>query len=156
MAKLEDLFDIDFESSDNFFAYSKETFDFSDDSNDFGALDFKYKYAIDATYCDGNMYYCLYLVPTPKSLCKAKFDDVVNFSGQPSNDCGIYDVCAYGACLLIDSIETKGEEIDRNVIDTIANTISRVDSLLGFYIDKPQNMAGVNGWKLLNEYINGK
>lgn len=25
MAKLEDLFDIDFESSDNFFAYSKET-----------------------------------------------------------------------------------------------------------------------------------
>lgn len=28
MAKLEDLFDIDFESSDNFFAYSKETFDF--------------------------------------------------------------------------------------------------------------------------------
>ena len=50
MAKLEDLFDIDFESSDNFFAYSKETFDFSDDSNDFGALDFKYQYAIEATY----------------------------------------------------------------------------------------------------------
>lgn len=41
-------------------------------------------------------------------------------------------------------------------LDKIASVCGNIDSLRGFYLDKPQNRIGTSGWDMLDDYINGK
>jgi len=149
---LEDLFEVRYDEDDTFFAETKETFsyDFEDDD-----LKFKYKFVIEADYCEGNVFYALQLVPTPESLCKSKLEDVISCSGIEEDEADIYDVCSYGASILFASTKTEGEEIKHDVIDAIANTLDVFNRIwFGYSLDKYQNAINT-GWDLLNDYIKG-
>ena len=146
--KAEDLFEVQYDETDMFFAYSKETFthDFEEDN-----LNFKYKYVIEADYCDGDIYYALYLVPMPESLYKDKLESVLASAGIGVEDCSIYDVYSYGLGILFGSTKTDGENVNEDTIDAMPT----MNSLRAFYLDKFQNLIGNNGWDYLKEYING-
>ena len=150
--KTEDLFEVLYDETDRFFAYSKETF-----THDFeeGNLNFKYKYVIEADYCDGDIYYAFYLVPMPESLYKDKLESVLAYSDIDAEDCSIYDVRSYGLGVLFGSTKTNGKNVNEDTIDAIANAMPTMDRLRGFYLDKIQNLIGNSGWDYLNEYING-
>ena len=150
--KVEDLFEVQYDETDMFFAYSKETFthDFEEDN-----LNFKYKYVIEADYCDGDIYYALYLVPMPDSLYKDKLESVLASFDIDAEDCSIYDVRSYGLGILFGSTKTDGENVNEDTIDAIANAMPTMDRLRGFYLDNIQNLIGNSGWDYLNEYING-
>lgn len=150
--KVEDLFEVQYDETDMFFAYSKETFTHDFEENN---LNFKYKYVIEADYCDGDIYYALYLVPMPESLYKDKLESVLASFDIDAEDCSIYDVHSYGLGILFGSTKTNGENVNKDTIDAIANAMSTMDSLRGFYLDKFQNLIGNNGWDYLDEYING-
>lgn len=119
-------------------------------------LTFNYKYAIEATCVDDKIYYYLYLVPCADSLNKGKRGDIADFCGVDESEITIYDICSYGCGVLMGSEDVISDEIDTTYLDKIASACDIIDSLRGFYLDKPQNRIGTNGWDLFDDYINGK
>ena len=124
--KAEDLFEVQYDETDRFFAYSKKTFTHDFEENN---LNFKYKYVIEADYCDGDIYYALYLVPMPESLYKDKLESVLASFDIDAEDCSIYDVHSYGLGILFGSTKTDGENVNEDTIDAIANAMPTAGSL---------------------------
>lgn len=150
--------------SSQIFLQSKEVFHHKEDG-----LVFDYRYCIDVinladwTGEDGKVLVNLKLVPEFGSLCVQRQADVFSYSGlENSNEVGSYDVDGYGLSVPIGSETLEiTTSIDRSrkvkrLLDTIASVFESINSLRGFYLDRPVNMIGVNGWDLLDDFINGE
>lgn len=151
VTKVDNIFNEEFFESDNVFFESKETFTHEEEG-----LTFNYKYAIEAVECEGKIYYGLYLVPCADSLDRSKRGVIADFCGVDESDITIYDIQSYGCGVLMGSEDVISEEIDTTYLDKIASVCGIIDSLRGFYLDKPQNRIGTSGWDMLDDYINGK
>lgn len=148
MSTLEDLFDIRYDESDNFFAETKETFQHTEDD-----FDFNYKYCIEANVVEGATFYALMFVPTYNSLNAKKQKSVLDCSGVNEDEVEIYDVCSYGLYIQMKCEQTEGEEIQESMLENLAQSMRAIDALRGFFLDKAQNHIGESGWDLLEKYI---
>ena len=147
---LDEKFNADLNDSDSAFYTSKEVFVHDEDED----LKFKYHYCIEAEYCEGSIYYALYLVPTADSLTEEKLNSVMRCSGLEKEDVTPYDICGYGCNVLFGSYcDNNVEEVNDDILNLIANVFEAMNSLRGFTLDKPQNRIGTNGWDLLYDFI---
>lgn len=150
--------------SSQIFLQSKKVFRHEEDG-----LKFDYRYCIevinlaDWTGEDGKVLVNLKLVPEFGSLCVQRQADVFSSSGlENSNEVGSYDVDGYGLSVPIGSETLEiTTSLDRSrkvkrLLDIAASVFESIDSLRGFYLDRPVNMIGVNGWDLLYDFINGE
>lgn len=114
---------------------------------------FRYQYAIESyTNSDEGQektQYTLYLVPVFNSLSEKNKKSVID---STNNNPDTIDVFDYG-CNIIMASECRDGGFNKEVIDNIANTVECIDSLRGFYLDKPQNRIGSTGWDMLYDFI---
>ena len=148
---VEELFDVMRDDYEQYLAISKETFEHNEPEDN---LVFKYKYIIDACYCEGDWFYSLELVVLPEYLCQSKKESVASCCCIDVEEINVEDVKDYGATILMGSDKTEGEDIDYNMINCIASVFECVNSMRGFYLDRYQGFT--NGWDLLDDYINDK
>ena len=120
-----------------------------DEDDDFN---FSYRYAIEAYYSDEEKktYYTLYLIPEFESLSDKKKKSIIDFVGDENVQ--ISDVFDYGMPLVFGRTEKDGE-YDKHIMDLISSVVSTIDRFIGFYLDKPQNRIGTDGWLMLDEYL---
>ena len=149
--KIDTKFNEIYFEDDNAFFESKETFTHEEEN-----LTFNYKYAIEAVQCEGKIYYGLYLVPCADSLNKDKRSSVADCCGVDEDEITIYDISSYGCNGCMGTEVVDNEYIEDTYLDKIASVCGIIDSLRGFYLDKPQNRIGTSGWDMLDDYINGK
>lgn len=149
----EELFDVVRNNDDGrYLAISKETFEHNEPEEN---LVFKYKYIIDACSYNTDWYYSLQLVVLPEYLCQKTKECVANCCSYIDvEEINVEDISDYGATIIMAADKTEGEDIDHNMINCIASVFEDINSMRGFYLDKQKGF--VNGWDLLNDYINGK
>lgn len=126
------------------------------------SLDFEYRYAIetldwfkitgDKQYKDMT-YITVYLVPTLESLNVTIIESLKDIYRDDFYNIGTSELLAEGyAIRFVDElIENKNSD---ECVLFAKHLIPHLDSLRGFYLDKPFNMIGTNGWKMLQDYIN--
>ena len=148
---VEELFDVMRDDDEQYLAISKETFEHNEPEDN---LVFKYKYIIDAYYCEGDWFYSLELVVLPEYLCQSKKESVASCCCIDVEEINVEDVKDYGATILMGSDKTDGEDIDYNMINCIASVFECVNSMRGFHLDKHQGV--VNGLDLLKNFLHGK
>lgn len=148
---VEELFDVMRDDDEQYLAISKETFEHNEPEDN---LVFKYKYIIDACYCEGDWFYSLELVVLPEYLCQSKKESVASCCCIDVEEINVEDVKDYGATILMGSDKTDGEDIDYNMINCIASVFECVNSMRGFHLDKHQGV--VNGLDLLKNFLHGK
>ena len=148
---VEELFDVMRDDDEQYLAISKETFEHNETEDN---LVFKYKYIIDACYCEGDWFYSLELVVLPEYLCQSKKESVASCCCIDVEEINVEDVKDYGATILMGSDKTDGEDIDYNMINCIASVFECVNSMRGFHLDKHQGV--VNGLDLLKNFLHGK
>lgn len=151
----EDKFDAIITETEDGFYQSKEEFVHKEDG-----LTFKYRMCIEYTLCEGEMFYQLQLVPSPSSLYPTKLESVCDCCGRDTDECDYYDVASYGDYVPLgtESIDEDklNNETDKQMLDLIASVFETINSLRGFYLDKPYNAIGTSGWDLLEDFINGE
>ena len=148
---VEELFDVMRDDDEQYLAISKEIFEHNEPEDN---LVFKYKYIIDACYCEGDWFYSLELVVLPEYLCQSKKESVASCCCIDVEEINVEDVKDYGATILMGSDKTDGEDIDYNMINCIASVFECVNSMRGFHLDKHQGV--VNGLDLLKNFLHGK
>ena len=148
---VEELFDVMRDDDEQYLAISKETFEHNEPEDN---LVFKYKYIIDACYCEGDWFYSLELVVLPEYLCQSKKESVASCRCIDVEEINVEDVKDYGATILMGSDKTDGDDIDYNMINCIASVFECVNSMRGFHLDKHQGV--VNGLDLLKNFLHGK
>ena len=148
---VEELFDVMRDDDEQYLAISKETFEHNEPEDN---LVFKYKYIIDACYCERDWFYSLELVVLPEYLCQSKKESVASCCCIDVEEINVEDVKDYGATILMGSDKTDGEDIDYNMINCIASVFECVNSMRGFHLDKHQGV--VNGLDLLKNFLHGK
>ena len=148
---VEELFDVMRDDDEQYLAISKETFEHNEPEDN---LVFKYKYVIEADYCEGDWFYSLELVVLPEYLCQSKKESVASCCCIDVEEINVEDVKDYGATILMGSDKTDGEDIDYNMINCIASVFECVNSMRGFHLDKHQGV--VNGLDLLKNFLHGK
>ena len=148
---VEELFDVMRDDDEQYLAISKETFEHNETEDN---LVFKYKYVIEADYCEGDWFYSLELVVLPEYLCQSKKESVASCCCIDVEEINVEDVKDYGATILMGSDKTDGEDIDYNMINCIASVFECVNSMRGFHLDKHQGV--VNGLDLLKNFLHGK
>lgn len=148
---VEELFDVMRDDNEQYLAISKETFEHNEPEDN---LLFKYKYVIEADYCEGDWFYSLELVVLSEYLCQSKKESVASCCCIDVEEINVEDVKDYGATILMGSDKTEGEDIDYNMINCIASVFECVNSMRGFHLDKHQGFT--NGCGLLNNFIHGK
>lgn len=144
---VDDKFDEQNAESDNATYFSKEEFFHEDE------ISFHYRYCIEAVYCEGSIFYGLFLVPSPKDLNKETLKSVASYSGVDLEGVSYYDVFSYGCNILFGNHKEGTDTINAETIDKIASIFETIDSLRGFYLDKPQNRIGDTGWSNLEKFI---
>ena len=148
--KVNTKFDEIFFEDDNVFFEDKTTHTHKEEG-----LTFHYKYAIEAVWCDGSIYYSLYLVPCADSLCESKRKSIADFCGLDEDEIDIYDIISYGCGVCIGREVVDNENIETAYLDKAASVVDVIDSFRGFYLDKNVNRIGNNGWDMLDDFING-
>ena len=148
---VEELFDVMRDDDEQYLAISKETFEHNEPEDN---LVFKYKYIIDACYCEGDWFYSLELVVLPEYLFQSKKESVASCCCIDVEEINVEDVKDYGATILMGSDKTDGEDIDYNMINCIASVFEFVNSMRDFHLDKHQGV--VNGLDLLKNFLHGK
>lgn len=148
--KIDTKFNEIYFEDDNAFFESKETFTHEEDG-----LTFNYKYAIEAVWCEGKIYYGLYLVPCADSLNKDKRSSVADCCGVNEDEITINDISSYGCNVCMGTEVVDNEDIEDTYLDKIASVYEVIDSLRGFYLDKYVNRIGNTGWDMLDDFING-
>lgn len=168
--KFQDKFNCLFEDNDAFYE-SKETFHHEDETS------FDYKFCveiIDLEYATGeeedkNKYGIeLAIVPMFHSLCDKQKKSILDCSCITEDEVNTRDTYQEGCSIMIgyeevvvsiDDFESgkgfEGCEPIMSRLNAIANIFECVNSLRGFYLDKPQNAIGTTGWDLIEDYING-
>ena len=148
--KVGDLFDINMNNGEEFVASSKDTFvhNFEGDS-----LKFEYKYLIRALIFNECTLYGIYLIPTQNSLCKETLDDVLAWENI-DKDCSVYNLFDYGISVKMAKYKRKEKQIKEDILDKIASIIPLIDKFKEFFLDYPQERFDLDGWQLLDTYIN--
>lgn len=150
LSNVNDLFDAISVDEDGALYESKETYTHKEDG-----LTFDYKYLIQGIWCEGSIYYGLYLVPLANSLHKDKRASVARFCGLDESEITPFDVLSYGCGVLMGMESVKSDVIEDVYLNEIATATECVDSLRGFYLDRYQDKMGATGWDYLEDYING-
>lgn len=145
-----DKFDKVFFESDNAFFESKQTFTHEEDG-----LTFNYKYIIEGAWCDDKILYTLALVPCANSLDNGMRANVAASCGIEEDEITTFDIFDYGYSVSFGTKIVDSEEVDIMIFDMVSSIVEVIDSLRGFYLDKPTNRLGTNGWELLDYFING-
>ena len=133
------------DSDEDYVIYqSKEEFVHEEDG-----LNFKYRYMVDfvqAYWLEGDEWLCSFcLVVSPESVHdKELLDGEETYLGCFNNG---YRVTLYNA-------ECKEENVE-TIMDNITGAYKAVDSLIGFYLDKPFNRLGTPNWNIIKNVVNG-
>ena len=141
------------EYDDVTFYLSKNVYNYDYDPH----IKFDYRYGIEAyKYEDEDdhsihTFYTLYMIPTFSSLSDNRQNNVIESSGV--DEPNTMDVFDYGISLVFAREDTIGE-YDKSIMDKIASVVDSIDRLFGFYLDKPQDRIGTDGWMMLDDYIN--
>lgn len=157
-----------YETDSELFFLSKKTFHHEEED-----FNFDYKYAIsimDISFLTGEespYTVGLYLVVSPNSLCSSSAESIADYADWSDNEVSdewkYKDIVDYGLGVLMASSEVEYTEGDWDELEVLQEEIKNVvavykviDSLRGFYLDKPMNMIGTNGWDFINECIHGE
>lgn len=127
-------------------------------------LNFKYRYAIEAVnYYEitgeieykGQFYVTIYLIVEKQSLHSEKAKSLTDSHCIEFGDIVTSDLIAEGY-----SISFAEDVVEENNLDECIlfskHLIPHLDSMRGFYLDKPFNALGTNGWRLLHDFVNNK
>lgn len=154
--KFEDKFETLFDDCEAFFE-SKETFHHEDETS------FDYKYCVEVVPNEEETFIGLYIVPTFESLCQKEKESIMSHCCVDEGDVNMFDICQYGDSILFGSISVPNDDKEwseceavTRALEDIANVFETMNSLRGFYLDKPVNIIGTTGWDLVESYMNGK
>ena len=140
---------------------TKETYIHEDES----FHTFKYKYLVEVMESeymqdagmdveDGKVTILLSLVVLPESLSEKHLASVASFCGIDTKDVTIIDIYEYGlSCPIEDDEFNESDYSVEDALDCAAEVIPSIDSLRGFYLDRPRNLIGTTGWDLLEDAI---
>lgn len=164
--KLDDLFDCVRDADDEVIYESKQTYEHREEG-----LNFDYKFVIRAENAyeltgepeDENVWHMeMLLVPTIDSLLPKRqkdLQDMVGEDGEPN----IIDLIDDGSYVRFgfEAVKVdpdKGYDAVMNPkYDEVASVVDIMNSMRGFYLDKPWNRIGSTGWDMLNDLVgNGK
>ena len=166
--KFEEVFD----NEQNVIYLSKETYKHEEDD-----FNFDYKYAIrvtDIAYATGEedapTVVELYLVPSFDNLSDKNKRGLMDSMGWSEEDevsemWKWIDVLEYSYAVRMGGISLEGlSEDDRHqwtdlkaiqdILEAITAVYEAIDGLRGFYLDRPWNMIGTNGWDTLQNAMN--
>lgn len=159
---IQDEFDCIFDNGTDRTVYlSKETYNQDEDDPEYN---FNYKYFIvkDLVDYDGDndgkkVWISIEIIPTIDSIHPDKLKEMAESSGIQPEDITYEDIhfdADGSVCLSYDKvpIESYDDWEDPEVEEKLkvaANCVSTINSLRGFYLDKPQNLIGLTGWDYL-------
>lgn len=123
---------------------------------------------------DNKLYVNLFLVPSFRSLCKENRESVISFCGYDVNvykeqleeykkkDCLFYfeDAIGYGFTVYLyeDSYDYKDSaefgEISKRIKSDLASVYTGITGMIGFFLDRPINRIGMDGWMWLRHICN--
>lgn len=154
----EEKFDCLYDNDENALYVSKEEFVSEGDPD---IKDFHYRYAVECFSMWENekcqWYYSLQLVVLPEYLDKKYLEGVASCSGIDTDEVNVGDILANGGGSVQFGCEvTEGEELDEDIITSIANVFECMDGLRGFMLDRPWNAVGTNGWNTLKHCLEGE
>ena len=140
---------------------TKETYTHDDESD---IPVFKYKYlveVIEPEYYEeevgeggdeNSVRILLSLMILPECVTKEQVKKVASFCGIEEKEVTITDLYEYGLyCLMEDDEFDNRENSVEDALDCAATVIPVIDSLRGFYLDRPRNMIGTNGWDIIRQ-----
>lgn len=146
-----EVFDVTY-SDENYI--TKETFHHKE-----RGLSFDYKFVLEEMEdtCGYPLFYSLIMVISPKSMCKAMKDKLLeyidceelsavdlNYMDAKDNMIGTINIMQMG-CNYADEATIK------EVRDSAASVLETIVALRGFYLDKLQNRIGTIGWDIVKE-----
>ena len=160
MEKFSEHFDAVLVDDDYGYWESKETFHHEEEG-----LTFDYKYVVDfgcAYERDGaHGFYSLYIMPTKEFWNKKMLEDVMTTSDIDYDQVNAYDACMHGGpivplrCTEEQDFGENTPEPNEEILNGIASVYRCIDDLQGFYLDRPWNYIGTNGWDSLNHILHG-
>lgn len=120
----------------------------------------------------GKMFVEVDLVPAFRSLHRKNRDDMIkNYAYEYGSDPVKYgkkddmryysDAVSYGMSVVLSNeeydcdSEDEYDMIQNEVMADISNTYICMTGLSGFFLDRPTNMLGMNGWDWLRQLCNG-
>lgn len=91
---------------------------------------------------------------TPKFTSIEKLNDIKKCFGFESiEEIVTEDICEYGLCVPIESKTCYSEKEIEDTINAFSEQIPTINMMFSFYMDKPVNRIGNNGWDLLDGNI---
>jgi len=141
-----DVLGVKFEEISENFYQSKEEFE---------TEDMKYRFVIEVFEDpdEDNKYYTgLMVIKSPESLSKENLEKVAETSGIKPEEVNYQDISMYGFQATVASKMGTEEEL-QGMIKELSKEAVAIESLLGFFLDKPQNLIGNTGWDFLDGRI---
>lgn len=129
-------------------------------------LDFKYRYryAIETVKCyeatddieyKEKIHVAIYMIVDKQSLHSDKIRSLVKSHCIEYEEIIASDLISEGYSVVFAEDIIEEDNLDECVLFS-KHLIPHLDSMRGFYLDKPFNMIGTNGWDLLNDFVNNK
>lgn len=161
--KADTLFDTFRDTDDDVIMVSKATYHHKEDN---GSLDFKYKYVLHAK----NLYEMtgedeshnkwalgLDLVPMPKSLVKKERISVASYYDMNVGELDAFAVHDYGLYVplgeVVVDVSAGFDNVMPDKFNEGASVVETINTMRGFYFDRPINRVGTTGWDLLNNWV---
>jgi hypothetical protein len=127
-----------------------------------GFGNYNYKYVLEvredcAGYGDnleGEGFACLYMILCPDSISKKNLKSIADSCGIEEGDVTILDLFFDGLYAPIEDEGFEAADLDLDALtDAAAHAISTIDTLSGFYLDRPRNMIGTTGWDFIRHAL---
>lgn len=104
------------------------------------------------------------LVPVPSAFDKSKLESIAHSAGVDVDEVTLNDVRGYGCYLrlageTLEGLDEKTKMDSDELLDKVRtasyffDTFGRI--MIGFYLDRRQNMLGNTGWDFLEDYVKG-
>ena len=157
--KLSDHFNEVLVDDDYGYWVSKKTFHHEEED-----LTFDFKYVIEYSVAWDKKplgFYQLVIIPNKECWHKSILDDVLACSGIEYGDVNVMDACMHGGpvaplgCVFSKEVSDDAYEPDEEVLDAIASVYEQIESMRGFYFDRPWNGIGTTGWDSLRHILHG-
>lgn len=158
--KVKNRFEKVFDSGDEYVFELKDNIDHEEEG-----FDFNYTYAIrviDVYEITGDVEYKgltsieVELVVTPESICDSLLDSILSTMGLvDAEELDVYDIITYGGASVLMAKELVPNELATDKVLEAMNAIEAIDTMKGFYLDRPWNMIGTTGWDTI-EYALGE
>jgi len=143
-----------FNNDDEILLATKKTFEHREDG-----LNFDYKYLIHAIDLytigeDDNAFnISIHLVVSPAFIDKELKEDIKDYNG---GYCDYDDIFFYGLRIpLLRELYYVRDNIEE-FLYKVGNIIEPLDSMKGFYLDRPINKLGSTGWDMIFNCLDGK